>query len=284
MPAMFTVPRAKYVDTIGRPLAGAKAYFYAPGTTTPKTVYQDNLLAVPHAFPVIADSGGQFPVIFYGTGQYKVTITTSADVAVYTADNIDPGLTTGNGAISILQGGTGATTASAARTNLGAATQSSVDALAASVAALTASLASNVGKIFYYPKSTPPAGALECNGQAVARTGTYAALFAVIGTAFGIGDGSTTFNVPELRGEFIRSWDDARGIDAARVFGSAQGMMLEDHIHISSLPAGSTGAGAFISQGSTSGATNVSTGNPTTGTHGAETRPRNIALLPCIGY
>lgn len=49
----------------------------------------------------------------------------------------------------------------------------------------------------------PPAGYLFCGGQAISRT-AYAALFAVIGTSFGAGDGSTTFNVPELRGEFLR--------------------------------------------------------------------------------
>lgn len=49
----------------------------------------------------------------------------------------------------------------------------------------------------------PPAGYLFCGGQAVSRV-AYAALFAIIGTTFGAGDGSTTFNVPELRGEFLR--------------------------------------------------------------------------------
>ena len=51
--------------------------------------------------------------------------------------------------------------------------------------------------------NNPPAGYLFCGGQAISRT-AYAALFAVIGTTFGAGDGSTTFNVPELRGEFLR--------------------------------------------------------------------------------
>lgn len=51
--------------------------------------------------------------------------------------------------------------------------------------------------------NNPPAGYLFCGGQAISRV-AYAALFAVIGTTFGAGDGSTTFNVPELRGEFLR--------------------------------------------------------------------------------
>jgi microcystin-dependent protein len=46
-------------------------------------------------------------------------------------------------------------------------------------------------------QATPPSGFLECDGAAVSRS-TYAALFAVVGTTYGIGDGSTTFNVPNL--------------------------------------------------------------------------------------
>ncbi len=55
-----------------------------------------------------------------------------------------------------------------------------------------------IGSIIPFGSSTIPTGYLLCNGQAVSRT-TYSALFAVIGTAFGTGDGSTTFNVPDLR-------------------------------------------------------------------------------------
>lgn len=55
-----------------------------------------------------------------------------------------------------------------------------------------------VGSIVPYGGTTAPNGWLICQGQAVSRT-TYAELFAVIGTAFGSGDGSTTFNIPDLR-------------------------------------------------------------------------------------
>jgi len=53
------------------------------------------------------------------------------------------------------------------------------------------------GTITPWSQSTAPTGFLECEGSAVSRT-TYAALFAVIGTTYGAGDGSTTFNVPDL--------------------------------------------------------------------------------------
>ena len=55
------------------------------------------------------------------------------------------------------------------------------------------------GVIQIWPGNTPPAGWLLCNGQAVSRT-TYANLFSVLGTAYGQGNGSTTFNVPDLTG------------------------------------------------------------------------------------
>ena len=54
----------------------------------------------------------------------------------------------------------------------------------------------------WYGASLPTGGYLWQDGAAVSRT-TYAALFAVIGTAYGVGDGSTTFNVPDSRGRVV---------------------------------------------------------------------------------
>ena len=77
------------------------------------------------------------------------------------------------------------------------------------------------GAVMSFAMSTAPSGWIECNGSAVSRT-TYADLFAAIGTTYGSGDGSTTFNLPDLRGEFVRGWDHGRGIDSGRALGSAQ--------------------------------------------------------------
>lgn len=132
-----------------------------------------------------------------------------------------------------------------------------------------------------------PTGFLECNGVAISRT-TYAALFAVIGTTFGPGDGLTTFQLPDCRGEFIRGWDNGRGVDPARTFGSAQGDMLKSHKHnyYSIENASSTGAAA-------NRVFNLQPDNPwandtnkfdTTNTGGSETRPRNIAAMYIIRY
>ena len=85
-----------------------------------------------------------------------------------------------------------------------------------------------------------PVGWLLCDGSAVSRL-TYAKLFAEIGTTYGAGDGSTTFNVPDLRGEFIRGVDAGRGIDSDRVLGSAQTDEFQAHWHHSNLVGNTVG-------------------------------------------
>lgn len=89
------------------------------------------------------------------------------------------------------------------------------------------------GAVCAFARTTPPPGWLKANGAAVSRT-TYAALFNEIGTTFGAGDGSTTFNLPDLRGEFVRGWDDGRGIDSGRAFGTLQTDDLKSHTHTAS--------------------------------------------------
>lgn len=64
-----------------------------------------------------------------------------------------------------------------------------------------------------FDPSSPPEGWLECNGAAVSRT-TYAALFAVVGTAYGAGDGSTTFNLPNMKGRVSVGLDRSGSPDA----------------------------------------------------------------------
>jgi len=78
--------------------------------------------------------------------------------------------------------------------------------------------------------ANPPTGWLKCNGAQVSRT-TYSALFAAIGTTYGSGDGSTTFHLPDFRGVFPRGFDDGRGYDSGRVFGSYQDSANKSHNH-----------------------------------------------------
>lgn len=140
------------------------------------------------------------------------------------------------------------------------------------------------GSIIYVAKNTAPTGYLKANGAAVSRT-TYASLFAAIGTTFGVGDGSTTFNVPDLRGEFLRGWDDGRGVDSGRSFGSAQSDELKSHNHPQNgelkAMGDSAGGGKYVLHNGAGSGQSTSFINAT---GGAETRPRNIALLACIKY
>ncbi len=86
------------------------------------------------------------------------------------------------------------------------------------------------GAVFCMAIDVIPSGYLECNGQTVSRT-TYSALFAVIGVTYGSGNGSSTFEVPDLRGEFIRGSDRGKGTDSSRTTGTAQAAAFGQHLH-----------------------------------------------------
>lgn len=133
------------------------------------------------------------------------------------------------------------------------------------------------GQIIWIAGENAPAGTLKANRAAVSRT-TYANLFSAIGTRYGAGNGTTTFNLPDMRGEFPRGWDDGRGVDVGRLLGSYQSDELRSHNHLS----------LGYSGGSLTGIGNTDNDNsnnqPTSFTGGNETRPRNIALLACIVY
>lgn len=79
------------------------------------------------------------------------------------------------------------------------------------------------GAVIPYAGSSAPSGWLLCDGSAVSRT-TYATLFDVIGTTYGSGDGSTTFNVPDLRGRAIAGKDDMGGSAANRITSGGSGI------------------------------------------------------------
>jgi microcystin-dependent protein len=142
-----------------------------------------------------------------------------------------------------------------------------------------------VGMVATFAGNQAPTGWLKADGSIVSRT-TYSKLFDYIGTLYGAGDGSTTFKLPDLRGEFIRGLDDGRGIDINRVLGTSQG---GSRFKKGGWPSASYGGlsygGTDLEQvESTSDAYPV--GNSVTGsgiTIGT-VRPRNVALLACIKY
>ena len=164
-----------------------------------------------------------------------------------------------------------------------------------------------VGAVGCFAGAAAPGGWLACDGSAVSRT-TYSALFAVVATTYGAGDGTTTFTLPDLRGEFVRGLDSSRGVDAGRALGSFQDwstaapktrephrILRDGTIHSAPISAVSSPVGfGRVAAGGT-GAAEISTVSAPDATahemdliHVAtgddETRPRNVALLYCIKF
>jgi microcystin-dependent protein len=170
------------------------------------------------------------------------------------------------------------------------------------------------GAVFHFAASTAPTGYLKANGDVVPNgsgsvqgiTANFSALYAILGETYG-----APGKLPDLRGEFIRGWDDARGVDAGRTFGSAQADLAKPVSHTHNvpfvgsniIPAWAAGTDAYGSLQPTETQCNSTTIDPDGGIQynvsyynwnlatsgpstasGAETRPRNVALLACIKY
>lgn len=84
-------------------------------------------------------------------------------------------------------------------------------------------LTKDIGDVFMHAGSTAPSGSVLCYGQAISRT-TYSDLFTVIGTTYGVGNGSTTFNVPDVRGRVVAGQDDMGGTSANRLTNQTGGL------------------------------------------------------------
>ena len=173
-----------------------------------------------------------------------------------------------------------------------------------------------VGTVIWYAGSTAPAGYLKCNGDSIANgsgttqsiTADFSALYAIVGSS-----------LPDLRGEFVRGWDDGKGTDSGRSIRSGQTELFKEHTHTPSVSQSTAGdhnhsfkasnragdengwsgankafigdddGSAFTQAADTNkiydnGSHNHSVGVTIANTGGAETRPRNIALLACIKY
>ncbi|WP_339531544.1 phage tail protein [Pseudomonas mucidolens] len=177
-------------------------------------------------------------------------------------------------------------------------TMAQVTGLAAALVA-----AAPPGMVALFADAALPAGWLKANGAAVSRA-AYAALFAKIGTRYGAGNGSTTFNLPDGRGVFFRGWDDARGTDAGRALGSLQAGQNASHSHTASsdvkgehshgiwpialnIATGQGGGHYSVGRAQTANSTAVGAHNHTitvNASGGNESRPINLALMCCIKY
>jgi microcystin-dependent protein len=153
------------------------------------------------------------------------------------------------------------------------------------------------GAVQAFAMNSAPAGWLAADGTAVSRS-TYAALFSAISTTYGVGDGSTTFALPDLRGYFVRGSGTNSDATAAGTFGAKQADELKAHTHGVTDPGHShttavfptnTGGSGLNVQGTPTNAVSSGTGASVTGisinsTGGTETRPKNIAMLYCIKF
>lgn len=154
------------------------------------------------------------------------------------------------------------------------------------------------GAVSAFAMSVAPSGWLECNGATVSRL-TFATLFQAIGTTYGVGDGSTTFTLPDFRGEFLRGWDNGRGVDASRGIGTFQDQDWKGFTQTNtgkSVYYGSNGTigtywhdDVYMGKSTTSYVGNLFAGywaapGAATGTKwdNSEIRPRNRAVMFCI--
>ncbi|MGP8214288.1 MAG: tail fiber protein [Bacteroidia bacterium] len=149
------------------------------------------------------------------------------------------------------------------------------------------------GAILAYGGVSAPQGYLICHGQAVSRTGIYANLFAAIGTAYGNGDGSTTFNVPDFRGMFLRGADSTaindpdaasrtavNGGNSGAKVGSYEADAFKSHSHTMAMSVINSGSSAGYNYVNPLGNNTMNSGS----TGGNETRPKNVYVNYIIRY
>ena len=137
------------------------------------------------------------------------------------------------------------------------------------------------GAVMDFAMAAAPAGWLFCDGSAVSRI-TYAALFAAIGTVWGVGDGSTTFNLPDMRGYFRRGVGTNGDGTASAAFAAKQADAIISHTHSYQYSNAAGAATTTISRGNVE---NTGVSFPSSGpntTVATETRPKNIVVLTCI--
>jgi len=187
----FDTTNVFYVSAEGVPGAAYRLYFYATGTTTPQATYSDVTLSTPNANPVVADANGYFGNVFLiPSNAYRVDLYNAATVDNPTGVQIW-----------------------------------SLDPCGPAAGGAPANSVGIIGEIraFAGPAENVPSQWYLCYGQAVSRS-TFVSLFNVIGTTWGIGDGTTTFNLPDLRGRMLIGKDDMGGSAADRVTNGVSGI------------------------------------------------------------
>lgn len=200
---LIPIPKIQFFDNTGLMLSGGSVYTYASDGATPKATYQDPYGSSVQPNPIVLDSAGR-PLNggIWGTGAYVFGVFNSVGVQIYTQPTQDPlvELNVSAAMLPVIQ----APTTAQAVTLLGINTSSvPVGTTIAFAGPVTGSY------------SVPALWQL-CAGQAISRS-TYSLLFAVIGTTYGAGDGTSTFNVPDMRGRVPAGSDNMGGTLAGRM-------------------------------------------------------------------
>ncbi len=222
---------AQFLADGGEPAALYLLYTFETGTSTPKDTFADQGEGATNSNPIELDAEGRCS-LWLDTGEYAFELRTPADALVERWDDV-AGVPAPDATPYLpLAGGVSMTgtfeLAGPATAALEPVTLDQMqDAIATSEAASEAALALPVGTILMWAQGAVPTGYLALEGGTVSRT-TYATLFALWGTVYGVGNGSTTFGIPDTRAYFMRGWDNGRNLDSGRALGSFQDDALQN--------------------------------------------------------
>lgn len=197
-------PVLQFFDDDGAELAGGLLFVYAAGTTTKQNAFTDATGATPLPNPITLNSRGEV-----------APSATSASCGLW----MDPSLAY-KMVLAPASAGDPPTSSFWTIDNIVSAESAVLTALQNYEATLGGV---PIGAQMSFGGATPPSGWLLCYGQQVSRT-TYALLFAIIGGAYGIGDGSSTFNLPDKRGRVSVGLDNMGGTPAGRITAAVCGM------------------------------------------------------------
>jgi microcystin-dependent protein len=220
---------SQFFTDAGAVAAGYKLATYITGTSTPKATYTDQGGLTANANPITLDAAGRCNLWLAGDGsEYAFELLTPALALVERWDDVAgvpipdatefvplAGGVTMTGLVEL----SGPATSDLNPVTLGQLDDELAAALVVSNAAIASALP--VGTVLMWVTGSIPTGYLALEGGNVSRT-TYATLFALWGTAFGVGDGSTTFGLPDTRAYFMRGWDNGRGVDSGRAIATFQ--------------------------------------------------------------
>jgi microcystin-dependent protein len=285
---------------------GATLTVYQTGTTNLASIFADIGLVTPIANPQTSNAAGRFytqstQICADESAAYDCVLAltdgeTFTYTAVYTLGapvNTSGFLQNPNVAL------TGVPTAPTPAANDASSKIATTQFVSSAIAGVSFVPSGSAGLFFM---ASLPTGWLLCDGSAVSRT-SYAGLFSAIGTTYGTGDGTTTFNLPDCRGYFLRGLNTSMsGPDSGRTIGSTQGFAMQGHLHYNGvsnnngaispygvttngMPGSATGCAAQNAGGTTD--QGLSSTPQTDGSHGtpavaSETRPINLALCVAI--